>query len=115
MKNNNQDDLNGGSTEKVHVGQLLRWKSRGQYIKEQNLLVVRVGASVWPTAPHFFHVFSEKELDEIGKANKKQIFRTELGSEKYSFAEWIIKDLVIVGIHCETKVKVIFFFVFLKK
>jgi hypothetical protein len=68
-----ENDLGGGDAQKVMIGQLLRWRSKGQYIKDQNLLVVRVGASVWAGRSYHFHVYNEKELDEMGKKGKKEV------------------------------------------
>lgn len=100
-----EHDLDGGKTQKVSVGQLLRWKSKGQYIKDQNLLVIRVGASVWPGSPYFFHVFSESDLDEIGKKGDTTIFKSSEKSDEYSQATWIIKDQMVTGVLLEAKAK----------
>lgn len=82
---------------------MLRWKSRGVLIKDQNLLVVRVGASIWPGSSYFFHVFTESDLDEIGKAGNTALFKSSEKSDEYSKADWIIKDQMVAGILLECK------------
>jgi hypothetical protein len=92
----------------VSVGQLLRWKSRGPYIADEHLLLVRVG-TVWPGNAYFFHVFDPIELDEVGKRAPASggfvdIFRTDPGSSQYGRAQWIVESQLVVGVRLEAKV-----------
>eukprot|EP01125_Pyxidicula_operculata_P001354 TRINITY_DN11254_c0_g1_i1.p1 TRINITY_DN11254_c0_g1~~TRINITY_DN11254_c0_g1_i1.p1 ORF type:complete len:618 (-),score=127.34 TRINITY_DN11254_c0_g1_i1:94-1947(-) len=94
-------DFLSGDEQQVHVGRLNRWQSRAQYIKE-NLLLVHVGR-VSPSHKYWFLTYSEKDLDEIGKSGKVEIFRNSESKEQYSLARWIITDGMVTGIHIEAK------------
>ncbi len=99
-------NLEDGSSEEAHVGQLLRYVSRGDYIKDQNLLLVRVG-HVSKTSPYLFKVFSEKDLDAAAtaiKGNDTLIFRNSPKSDQYSQAHWIVQNQIIAGVRLEVKV-----------
>lgn len=92
--------------EQATVGQLLRWKSRGGYLGDEQLLLVRVG-TVWPGSKYFFHVFDPIELDEVGKRHADgliDIFRTDPASTQYARAQWRIEAQLVVGVRLETKV-----------
>lgn len=69
-----------------------------------NLLFVQVGTLV-STKPYWLHFYTEKELDQIGREGKADIFRTSESESAYSMAKWVIQDQQIVGIHVEAKVR----------
>jgi hypothetical protein len=68
-----------------------------------NLLFVQVGTLV-ANKPYWLHFYTEKELDQIGREGKADIFRTSDAESSYSMAKWIIQDQQVVGIHVEAKV-----------
>lgn len=76
-------NLEDNATEIAFVGQLLRYVSRGSLVKDQNLLLVRVG-TIWPSNPYFFQVFSEADLDAVGRKNEALIFRTTPKTDQYA-------------------------------
>lgn len=85
----------------VKVGKLLKWRTGTQPLTD-NLLFVQVGTLV-ATKPYWLHFYTEKELDQIGREGKTDIFRTSESESSYSMAKWVILDQQVVGIHIEAK------------
>eukprot|EP01125_Pyxidicula_operculata_P012332 TRINITY_DN4047_c0_g1_i5.p2 TRINITY_DN4047_c0_g1~~TRINITY_DN4047_c0_g1_i5.p2 ORF type:complete len:250 (+),score=48.75 TRINITY_DN4047_c0_g1_i5:1387-2136(+) len=94
-------DLESGEEQQVYVGRLNRWQSRAAYIKE-NLLLVHVGR-VSSSHKYWFLTYTEKDLDDIGKSGKVDIFKNSDSNEEYSLARWVINDGMVTGIHIKAK------------
>ncbi|RXW11459.1 hypothetical protein EST38_g14396 [Candolleomyces aberdarensis] len=82
----------GGTTEKASVGQLLRWKSRGERLKSPTILI-SVGTVRWAER-YYFNTFTLEDLQNISKSvrhsKRTLIFRTSPSEDAYASAEWIL-------------------------
>ena len=85
-----EENLEDNSVEKAYVGQLLRFKSRGASIADQNLLHIRIG-NINKSSKYHFKNYTEQELDAIGAAGETRIFRNTEKTDSYAQADWIIK------------------------
>jgi len=97
-------DLNDLSIKQfIKVGKLLRWKTGALEINE-NLLFIQVG-TLSVNSRYFLHIYTEPELDSLGKQGQVEIFRTSPSDTEYSLAKFVIQNQQIVGIHLEAKAK----------
>ncbi|PPQ91784.1 hypothetical protein CVT25_000430 [Psilocybe cyanescens] len=99
-------NLETDDTQKATVGQLFRWKTRGDRV-EENTLLVTVGR-VWYKYPYYFNTFTAKELEDITKSvrlsRRTLIFRTSKDENEYALAEWILSiSGKITGIRISAK------------
>ena len=85
-------NLETNEVQKVSIGLLIRWVSRGARIDE-NTLLISVG-KVWYKSPYYFNTFTAKELEDITKSvrlsRRTMIFRTSPNKNEYAMAEWIL-------------------------
>ncbi|PPQ71024.1 hypothetical protein CVT26_011489 [Gymnopilus dilepis] len=85
-------NLETNDDQKAYVGQLLRWKSKGDRLEENTILVI-VGR-VWYRTPYYFNTFTAKELEDITKSvrlsRRTLIYRTSPNENEYAMAEWIL-------------------------
>ncbi|GJJ15629.1 hypothetical protein Clacol_009907 [Clathrus columnatus] len=99
-------DLETDDLQIVSVDRLIRWVSRGDFIKEPTILI-RVGR-VWHTYPYFFDTFTVKELEAISKVvsltRETLIYRSSDSADEFSMAEWVLSpDGDISGVRLTAK------------
>jgi hypothetical protein len=98
-----EKNLDNNENEIAFVSHLLRFKSKGDSVKDKNLLLVKVG-TVWKGYKYHFKIYSETDLDAIGAEGNTHIFCNSEKSDSYAKAEWIIEDQMVVGVRLECKV-----------
>ncbi|KAL0950249.1 hypothetical protein HGRIS_010233 [Hohenbuehelia grisea] len=99
-------NLETNSTQKAHVGRLLRWASRSDRVQEPTILL-RLGR-IWWADHYYFDTFTAQELESVSQVvnitHQTTIFRTSPSEDEYALAEWVLSSAgVINGIRLTAK------------
>lgn len=97
--NLDKDSAEVGGLRRVAVAKVRRWKARTTAV-EEDILMVHIGNYC-----DTYHIkfYTSAELDAIAQSGQTRIARLPDSQQSYSFAEWIIQDGALVGVHIEAK------------